>query len=349
MTGLSIGYLGRTDILLPSIGIGCSDMGNRNRPRPAHEAVDTVSAAINAGMNYFDVAPYYGLGLAERRLGDALRDIPRNSFIISTKVGRTLIGDDTIDRSVPRHGFHSPMPFRAEFDYSYDGIMRSWENSLHRLGLGRIDILFVHDIGSFAHGENHEHYWRQFMTSGLKALIELKGNGSISAFGFGVNETAVCEQILDEGDVDCFLLAGRYTLLDHSGALPLLDRCAKRGVSIIAAGPYNSGLLAGGSRRTGALRYDYGIASSEILQRLGQLEALCNEHSVSLAAAALQFGYGHPSVVSVLPGVAGARRVADTLSLLQEHIPSSFWSALRSRNFIAPGVQLPTVITYDAG
>lgn len=319
--------LGNTGIALPRIGIGCSDMGNRNRPRPAEEAMDTVAASLDVGMNYFDVAPYYGLGLAERRLGDALRDIPRNNFIISTKVGRALVGDDTIDRTVPRHGFHSPMPFRVEFDYSYDGIMRSWETSLHRLGLSRIDILFAHDIGSFAHGEAHDRYWRQFITGGLKALAELKGSGAIKAYGFGVNETAVCEQMLVEGDIDCVLLAGRYTLLDHLGALPLLDRCAKRGVGVIAAGPYNSGLLAGGTKRTGTLRYDYGAAPPEILERLNQLETICDEYGVSLAAAALQFGLGHPSVVSVLPGVAGTQRVSDTVALAQEQIPPGFWAA----------------------
>lgn len=333
--------LGKTDIFLPQVGIGGSDMGNRNRVRPPQEATETVNAAISAGLNYFDTAPYYGLGLAERRIGDVLRDFPRGDFIISTKVGRMLKPDETVDPSTPRHGFHTSMPFKVAFDYSYDGIMRSWENSLHRLGLARVDLLFVHDIGSYAHGPEHDAHWRQFIGGGLKALNELKAGGQIKAFGFGVNETAVCDQMLEEGEIDCFLLAGRYTLLDHAGALPFLDRCAHRQVGVIAAGPYNSGLLAGGTRRTGALRYDYGAAPPEVLSRLHKLEALCEKHDVSLSSAALQFGFAHPAVACVLPGVAGAARVADTVALAEADIPAEFWLEMRESNAIDPDVPLP--------
>jgi D-threo-aldose 1-dehydrogenase len=340
MTTLERRPLGQTGLTLPAIGIGCSDMGNRNRVRPPQEAAETVAAALEAGLNWFDVAPYYGLGLAERRLGDALRDRPRDGFTISSKVGRLLLPDGEADCSVPRHGFHTAMPFRAAFDYTYDGIMRSWEASLHRLGLSHIDILFVHDIGSYAHGEDHPTHWRSFMDGGLRALVELKAGGAISAFGFGVNEAAICHQMLDEGEADCFLLAGRYTLLDHAGALPLLDRCAARGVGVIAAGPYNTGLLAGGTQRGGALRYDYGAAPPEVLARVGQLEALCEAHGISLTAAALQFGLGHRAVASVLPGVAGASRVTETSALASAIIPAAFWHDLADSSLIAPGVPL---------
>ncbi|WP_343617039.1 aldo/keto reductase [Novosphingobium sp.] len=333
--------LGQTDLSLPVIGIGCSDMGNRNRPRPPEEAIGTAHTGLKAGLDWFDVAPYYGLGLAERRLGDALRETPRDHFLISTKVGRTLLPDDEADTSQPRHGFHTPMPFRAAFDYSYDGVMRSWEASLHRLGLAHIDVLFLHDIGAYAHGENDARLWREFIDGGLRALVELKRDGAIEAFGLGVNEAAVCHRMLDEAPVDAFLLAGRYTLLDHAGALPLLDRCAEAGVSVIAAGPYNTGLLAGGTKRTGAMRYDYGAAPPEILASLAALEALCASHDVPLGAAALQFGLGHPAVVSVLPGVAGSARVAETCILATTPIPAAFWAELAESGIISPGVPLP--------
>ncbi|NOW48436.1 D-threo-aldose 1-dehydrogenase [Novosphingobium sp. SG751A] len=334
---------GQSGLTLPTIGIGCSDMGNRNRPRPPQEAAETGHAALEAGLNWFDVAPYYGLGLAERRLGDALRETPRDDFVISSKVGRPLIPDHDADIGKPRHGFHSPMPFRAGFDYSYDGVMRSWENSLHRLGLARIDILFVHDIGAYAHGEEDPERWREFIGGGLRALNELKSSGAIKAFGLGVNEAAVCHRMLDEAPVDGFLLAGRYTLLDHAGALPLLDRCYEQGVSVIAAGPYNTGLLAGGSRRSGAMRYDYGAPTAEVLDRLNLLEVLCGAHGVPLVAAALQFGLGHRAVASVLPGVAGAARVAETHALATITIPAAFWAELAASGIIASGVPLPSV------
>ena len=333
--------LGQTALSLPTIGIGCSDMGNRNRPRPPQEADDTVAAALDAGLSWFDVAPYYGLGLAETRLGNALRNVPREDFVVSTKVGRMLLPDEGADISQPRHGFHTPMPFRAVFDYTYDGVMRSWEASLHRLRLARIDLLLVHDIGPYAHGEDDARCWSEFLNGGLRALAELKAGGAIDAYGLGVNETAICQRMLDEGEVDCFLLAGRYTLLDHAGALPLLDRCRERGVSVIAAGPYNTGLLAGGSQRLGAMRYDYGTAPSDVLDRLASLEALCARHRVPLAAAALQFGLAPPAVASVLPGVAGAARVSETKVLATMSIPPAFWVDLTASGLLAAGIPLP--------
>jgi D-threo-aldose 1-dehydrogenase len=320
--------LGDTGLTLPSIGVGWSDMGNRNRVRPPGEAPETVAAALDAGMDWFDVAPYYGLGLAERRLGDALRPVERSRCKVSTKVGRSLRPSRTVDTTQPRHGFHTPMPFEVAFDYSYDGVMRSWEASLHRLGLAEIDVLLVHDIGAYAHKDEHPFYWRQFVDGGLNALQELRAAGAIKAFGLGVNEAEVCHQVLDVAPVDCFLLAGRFTLLDHVNALPLLDRCAANGVGVIAAGPYNSGLLAGGSSRTGTLRYDYAPASQDVLDRLARLEACCGHHQVPLAAAALQFALGHPAVTSVLPGVSGAARVVDTLALDATDIPAAFWGEL---------------------
>ncbi|MBW8743105.1 MAG: aldo/keto reductase [Sphingomonas sp.] len=333
--------LGRMAIALPRLGIGCSNLGDRGRHMTQAETDLLVDAALGQNANYFDVAPYYGFGLAERRLGDALRRPGCGPAIVSTKVGRLLAPDAAVDTSQPRNGFHSSMPFRPEFDYSYDGVMRSHEASLQRLGLARIDILLVHDIGAFAHGPEHPRYLRQLFGGGFRALHELKRAGDIRAFGLGVNETAVCHEILNETELDCILLAGRYTLLEQQ-SLHLLDRCLKAGTSVIAGGPYNSGLLAGGTRRSGALRYDYGEAPQHILDRVRQIETLCDGYCVPIAAAALQFPLGHPAVASVLPGIGSAGRVAETVDLLNFPIPLEFWTDLRTRGLFSAATPPPT-------
>jgi D-threo-aldose 1-dehydrogenase len=334
--------LGRSGISIPILGIGCSDFGNRARRLPPRQVDDAIASAMAHDIRYFDTAPYYGFGLSERRVGDALRGYDRQSYLLSSKVGRRLVPDGSIDTSEPRNGFHSAMPFRPEFDYSYDGVMRSWEASLQRIGLARIDILFVHDIGAFAHGDDHDRTFREFADGGLRALQELRQAGEIGAFGLGVNECAICEQVMDLAEVDCFLLAGRYTLLEQGAADRLLPRCAAAGTSIIIGGPYNTGLLAGGTRRTGALRYDYGPAPEGILKRVRELEAVCDTFGVPLAAAALQFPLGHPSVAAVLPGVGSAERVAETRSLLDFPIPQGFWISLRGKGLVADQAPLPS-------
>ena len=332
--------LGRTDLALPRLGIGCSNLGDRGRRMAAAEAEMLVAVAIGHGAAYFDVAPYYGFGLAERRLGDALRLPAFKQAIVSTKVGRLLLPDPSIDTSIPRNGFHSTMPFRPTFDYSYDGVMRSYEASLQRLGLARIEIVLVHDIGEFAHGAEHPRYLRDLLDGGLRALRELKSSKAIDAFGLGVNETAICHEVLNAADLDCILLAGRYTLLEQD-SVGLLDRCLERGTSIIAGGPYNTGLLAGGTRRTGALRYDYGKAPEHILDRVRRIETVCQAWDVPIAAAALQFPLGHPAVASVLPGIGSVARVTETVGLLRFPIAEGFWCDLRDHKLVAASVPLP--------
>lgn len=326
--------IGHTGLTIPVLGIGCSAFGNRARRLTPAQVDDTVATALAAGATYFDVAPYYGFGLAERRLGDALRETSRDGFVVSTKVGRTLVPDPGADTRAPRNGFHSPMPFTPVFDYSYDGVMRSHEASLHRLGLARIDILLVHDIGSYAHGAEHAARLEEFMTGGFRALTELRASGAIRAFGLGVNETAVCEEVLDAGAVDCFLLASRYTLLEQGGLDRLLPRCLDTGTSVIVGGPYNTGLLAGGTRREGPLMYEYRPASDEIVARLRGIEAVCDAFDVPIAAAALQFPLAHPAVSAVIPGIGSAARVTETCALLATPIPRAFWDALRAQGVI---------------
>jgi len=333
--------IGRTDLTIPVLGIGCSAFGNRARRLTPAQVDVTVETALAAGASYFDVAPYYGFGLAERRLGDALRETPRDGFVISTKVGRTLVPDAGIDTSGARNGFLSPMPFAPVFDYSYDGVLRSHEASLHRLGLARIDILLVHDIGAYAHGAEHAARFEEFMGGGFRALTELRASGAIRAFGLGVNETAICEEVLDAGAVDCFLLASRYTLLEQGALDGLLPRCVETGTSIIVGGPYNTGLLAGGTKRTGPLMYDYCPAPDEIVTRLRGVEEICDAFDVPIAAAALQFPLAHPAVSAVIPGIGSATRVTETCDLLKASIPRSFWEALRTQGVIDSRAPVP--------
>lgn len=335
--------LGRSGLSLPVLGIGCSPFGDRARRLPATACDDTIAAALQAGANYFDTAPYYGFGLCERRVGDALRAQREagRSFVLSSKVGRLLEPDDTIDTRAPRNGFYSAMPFRPRFDYSYDGVMRSYEASLQRLGLARIDMLFVHDIGAFAHGDDHADRLRELMGGGMRALTELRDAGAVAAIGLGVNEIAVCEEIMAEVRLDCLMLAGRYTLLEQGGLDAFLPRCSADDIAIIIGGPYNSGLLAGGTRRSGALRYDYGEAPAAIIEKLQAIERICDAHAVPIAAAALQFPLAHPAIASVVPGVGSAARIAETIALLDHPTPADFWAELAAAGLIAAEAPLP--------
>lgn len=332
--------LGQTGITVPILGIGCSPFGNRRRAMPDSEAAEAVYRALELGISYFDVAPYYGFGLAERRLGDALRSV-QSDAVISTKVGRRLLADRTIDTSTVRNGFHSSLPFRPEFDYSYDGIMRSFEDSLVRMGRAYIDILLVHDIGAFAHADRHLERLREFLEGGYRALDELKQSGAIGAIGLGVNETRVCDEVLDEVQLDCILLAGNYTLLEQENAESLLSHCRTNGTSVILGGPYNSGLLARGGRTDGTALFNFGAAPEGILRTVAAMEQICRSFDVPLAAAALQFPLGHPAICSVLPGVGSAERVTETLQLLNWQIPDAFWSSLKDEGLLASHVAVP--------
>jgi D-threo-aldose 1-dehydrogenase len=320
--------LGRSGLSLPVLGVGCSPFGNRRRVESETIASDVITAALEIDAGFFDVAPYYGFGLAERRAGDALRSIAAD-FILSTKVGRLLLPDPEIDTSVARNGFYSPLKFRPHFDYSYDGMMRSHENSLHRLGLAKIDLLLVHDLGTFAHGSNSESRLQQFRDGGLRALEELRSSGTISAYGLGVNEPEICETLVSEGSFDCFMLASCYTLLNHDACGPLFQKCQEHGVSIIAAGPYNSGLLAPGSGSRSDALFNYQPATKQILEKLAELERICRDFEVPLAGAALQFPLRSPIVSSVVPGLGNRQRVLETRELLDLPIPDAFWSTLK--------------------
>ena len=317
--------IGRTPLEVTVLGLGCATLGGSRIPVTRDEAGAIVRVAWAAGVRYIDTAPYYGFGQAERCVGDAMRCVPREEWVLSTKVGRLLR-----PRLIAEPEEHArPMPFDAEYDYSYDGIMRSFEDSLQRLGLTRIDILYVHDIGAMQHGnEAHPRLMRTLRDSGYRALEELRNGRVVQAIGIGVNEREVLLEALEWGHWDAFLLAGRYTLLEQAPIQDLLPKCEEAGTSIVIGGPLNSGILAG--RGT----WNYRPAPSEIVARVNAIEAVCDSHRVPLAAAALQFPLAHPAVSAVIPGPRNVGEFHRNLELLRHPIPSGLWADLRDRGLL---------------
>ena len=336
-TGDVPSYTGATS----GYGLGCASIGNLYHPVSDDAARAAIDTAWDAGIRYFDTAPLYGFGLSERRLGDALRQRPRGDFRLSSKVGRLLQPDPGADTSGIRSGFASPLPFTPVYDYSYDGVMRSYEASLQRLGLARIDILLVHDIGRMTHGDANRRHFRDLAEGGYRALDALRAAGDIAEVGLGVNEWQVCEAAMEIGRFDCFLLAGRYTLLEQEPIDRFFPKCQAHGASIILGGAYNSGILATGTRAGTDIRYNYAAASPAIIARTRRIEAIADAHGVTLAAAALQFPLAHPVVRSVIPGLGSARRVTEAVGLFQEAIPAAFWADLKSAGLLVAAAPVP--------
>ena len=338
MSSFQKSQIGNTELAIDALGFGCASLGNLYHAVSNEEATDILTSAWANGFRYYDTAPHYGQGLSERRVGDALRESDRSDYILSTKVGRLLRPSGY---AAERHGFVSPMPFDIEYDYSYDGIMRSFEDSLQRLGLDRIDILYMHDIGRVTHGEDNDRLFPVAMDGGYRAMDELRKNGRVSAIGLGVNEYQVCEQALEYGDWDCFLLAGRYTLLEQESLDTFLPKCVDRNCSIVIGGAYNSGILATGVSGKGPWNYDYGPAPEDVVKKVAAIESLCGEFDIPMAAAALQFPLAHPAVASVIPGIGKVSRINQTLNLFATEIPDEFWSALSERGLIRDDAPTP--------
>jgi len=332
----------RAKIEVSEIGFGAAPLGNLYHPITDHDAKTTLERALAAGMNYVDTAPHYGHGLSERRTGDTLR--ARQDIVLSTKVGRLLRADPALRGDAgEREGFRSPLPFARYYDYTYSGVLRSYEDSLQRLGVARIDLLYVHDIGARTHGADNARYFEQLTEGGgFKALERLRDEGAIAGFGVGANEWQVGLEALLHADCDVMLLAGRYTLLEQEALQQFLPLCLDRQVSVIIGGAYNSGILATGTAQGGPLRYDYGDAPADIVARVARLEAHCREFDVPLAAAALQFPLAHPAVASVLLGLGSPEQVEETVNLHALRIPSQFWTGLRDAGLIAEDAPIPT-------
>lgn len=333
--------LGRTELELTAFGFGAAPLGNLYKEVSCADSYAAVDAAWETGMRYFDTAPYYGFGLSERRLGDILRCRPRGDYVISSKVGRLLRPVPGHEGTAERQGFRSPMPFEPEYDYTYDGIMRSYEDSLQRLGIAHIDIILVHDIGEMTHADANEEHFRDLANSGYRALEELSRSGDVKAIGLGVNEYQICERAMEIGQFDCFLLAGRYTLLEQSALDSFMPKCVDHGASVIIGGAYNSGILATGVNRGGELHYNYAPAPQHVIDRVADIEAICAAHRVNLAAAALQFPLANGAVATVIPGLGSAARVRQTADLFAEQIPKSLWSDLKSAGLLREDAPTP--------
>lgn len=332
--------LGTTGLFVTELGFGSAPLGNLFRPLADDAARATLAAALDAGLGYFDTAPFYGFGLSERRLGDALRG---RDFVVSTKVGRLLepVAHPVSDKEV-RHGYATAMPFEPVFDYSYDAVMRSYRESLQRLGLARIDMLYIHDIGRMTHGaENHLHMAQLTRGGGLRALEELRDQGAIAGFGVGVNEVAACREVMDHARLDAVLLAGRYTLLEQAPLDELFPACEEAGTAVVVGGPFNSGILAAGTKSSAPVTFNYQAAPPDVIARVAAIEAVCDTHRVPLAAAALQFPLAHPLVASVIPGLDSAEHVEQALALYRHPIPAALWRDLKDKGLMHPGAPVP--------
>lgn len=333
--------IGNGGLTFTELGFGTAPLGNLYRAISDDDAHAVLTRAWDLGVRYFDTAPLYGLGLSETRLNRFLRDKPRGEYVLSTKIGRLLrrceIGEDR-----DCIGKFFDVPARREvYDYTYDGVMRSVEFSLARLGVDRIDILFAHDIDCFNHGSQAalDAKLDELMAGGYKALMSLREQGVIKAFGAGVNEWQPCQWMAEHGDFDLFLLAGRYTLLEQEALESFLPLAENRGIGIVIGGPYNSGILASGPK-PGAF-YNYDPAPQHILDQVAKIEAICNRHNVRMVDAAFQFPLHHPAVVSVIPGGQGVAEVEANLKAATTEIPPELWADLKAERLMRDDAPVP--------
>ena len=333
MEGFETRQVGRTPLRLTVLGLGTGTLGGHRIPVTREEGEAVIKAAWSAGVRYFDTAPFYGFGKACRIVGDALRELPREDWVLATKAGRLL--RPQTNPGTPG-ALRRPMPFEDVFDYSYDGIMRSFEDSLQRLGLARIDILYVHDIGARQHGKDaHPGIMRAFRDSGYRVLGQLRSSGQLTAIGIGVNEWEVLLEAIDWGDWDVFLLAGRYTLLEQTALDDLLPQCLRSRISVVVGAPFNTGILAG--RDT----WNYRLAPPEIADRVKMIKTICDSHRVPLVAAALQFPLAHPAVAAILPGPRNVDEFDVIAKLLRYPIPPALWADLRKAELLHPDAPTP--------
>jgi D-threo-aldose 1-dehydrogenase len=317
-------------LALSELSLGCAQLGNLYREVSDADARNAVDTAWELGVRYFDTAPHYGLGLSERRLGAALASRPREEYVLSSKVGRVLEPADVVD-GLDDEGFVVPASHRRRWDFSRQGIRRSLEESLERLGLDRVDIVYLHDP---------DEHWAEVQATGYAALEELRSDGIVGAIGAGMNQSAMLADLVRETDLDVVMLAGRYTLLEQDALVDLLDLCSERRVAVVAAGVFNSGLLAREFPRNDA-RYDYGEAPQGLVDRARAMARICEQHGTTLPAAALAFPLGHQAVSSVCVGARSAAQMARNAALYLEPIPSDVWCALKAEGFLRNDAPVP--------
>ncbi|MFJ5036279.1 aldo/keto reductase [Streptomyces parvulus] len=332
-----------TSLLPGRLGLGTAPLGSMFRDVTDEEAAATVDAAWDHGIRYYDTAPFYGAGLAEIRLGDALAGRPRDSYVLSTKVGRVILDEveDPATRELGQKGglFEHGRPNKLVHDWTADATKRSIEDSLRRLRTDRLDIVWVHDVAQDFHGDEWLAIYESARTGAFRVLQQLRDEGVIKAWGLGVNRVEPIELTLelDEPKPDAFLLAGRYTLLDHDRALQrLLPTAADQDVSLVVGGPYSSGILAGGTH------FEYQDAPAHIVEKVARIKQLAERHGVSIKAAALQFSLAHPAAAAVIPGATRPSRIAEDVAALDESIPAAFWAELREAGLVSALAPLPT-------
>jgi D-threo-aldose 1-dehydrogenase len=309
---------------LTELGLGAAQFGNLYRETTDEASAAAVDAAWSAGIRYFDTAPHYGIGLSETRLGAALAQYPRDEYVVSTKVGRLLVPTPENADQLDGHGFMTPAIYRREWDFSRDGILRSVEGSLERLGLDRLDVVYLHDP---------DHHWAQASTEGVDTLVELRDQGVVGAIGAGMNQTAMIAEFIRRCDVDVMMLANRFTLLEQTALDDLLPTALERGVGIVAAAIYNSGLLSS-ARPAADARYDYEQAPAALLARANAIADVCERHGVTLPDAAVAYPLRHPAVVSVVLGTRTAEQVVSNVSRYATEIPEQLWSDLQAEGLI---------------
>jgi D-threo-aldose 1-dehydrogenase len=333
--------LGTTGLAVTQLGLGGASYASLFHTVSELEAAGAIQAAWDAGIRYFDTAPWYGRGLSELRTGAGLRYRPRDEYVLSTKIGRWLKATRNEGRFDPSP-WTAPAPFEVVFDYSYDGIMRSYEQSQLRLGMSRYDLAVIHDLDAWYHGEGAkwQAYFAQLVASGWRAVSELKAHGLLRGVGAGVNHLGLIPQYLDTLEVDFFLIAMPYTLLRQEVLDEEFAACERQGIGFVIGSPFQSGILATGATNPG--RYDYGEAPPDVIEKVARIEAVCERHGVPLPAAALQFVLGHPSVATVIPGARSAAHVERNVANFRHPIPADLWAELKHEGLLREDAPVPT-------
>ncbi len=329
--------LGRVDLEVTRLSFGTAPLGNMFRPIDEETSDAMFQAAWDAGIRYYDTSPFYGHGLSELRTGQSLRWKNRDDFVLSSKVGRRLLPAKRSE--IDFAPWNNAAPFEFEFDYSFDGTMRIFEDSLQRMALERMDVCFIHDIDVFSRGDEQPEVFRTAMDGCWRALSRLRDEGTVKAIGVGVNEWQVCLEALRQRDFDCFLLAGRYTLLEQESLDEFLPLCEERGAAVVVGGGFNSGILATGP--VPGAKYNYSPAPAEVMERVGKIEAVCTSHDVPLPAAAMQFVVAHPAIPSFIAGTRTVEQLERNLDWFSRPIPGDLWVELKEKGLLREDAPVP--------
>ena len=316
--------LGRTDVMITRLGLGTAALPGLYDVVEKNDALGAIRRTLASGLNFIDTAPMYGHGMSEELLGEALQGIPRDSYVLSTKVGRLLTPEDPSKMADSQ--WKNISSYRWDFDFNYDAVMRSFEESLKRMKIDRIDVLLIHDP---------DDHWETAIRGAYPAVRKLREQGVVKAIGAGMNQWEMLKRFAEEGDFDCFLLAGRYTLIDHTSLAEFIPLCERKQISIIIGGPYNSGILAGGTT------FNYAPASAELLERVQKIRAICDRYGVDIKAAALQFPLAHSVVAATIPGARNSSELDENLKLITSVIPHALWQELRDQGFLPMAAPIP--------